>query len=142
MIQFGQSMGADSKSFLGTAGIGDLIATATSENSRNYSFGKKLASEGGTADQIIKSIGEVVEGVNTLKIIHLLAKKEALQLPITNMLYRVVYEDFPVDKALRLSNHHLQVVVIFLVSSLNPKSNNTGCWFHNNTPHIGLICVL
>ena len=102
MIQFGKSMGAESKSFLGTAGIGDLIATATSENSRNYSFGKKLASEGGTADQIIKSIGEVVEGVNTLKIIHLLAKKEELQLPITNMLYRVIYEDYPVDRALRL----------------------------------------
>ena len=81
-----------------------MIATATSENSRNYSFGKKLASEGGTADQIIKSIGEVVEGVNTLKIIHLLAKKEDLQLPITSMLYRVIYQDYPVDKALQTSD--------------------------------------
>jgi len=102
MIQFGKSMGANSKSFLGTAGIGDLIATATSESSRNYTFGKKLASEGGTSDQIIKSIGEVVEGVNTLKIIHLLAKKEKLSLPITNMLYRVIYENYPIEKALRL----------------------------------------
>lgn len=102
MIQFGKSMGADSRAFLGTAGIGDLIATATSENSRNYSFGKKLAAEGGTSDQIIKSIGEVVEGVNTLKIIYLLAKKENLQLPITHMLYRVIHEDYEVDKALRL----------------------------------------
>lgn len=102
MIQFGKAMGADSKSFLGTAGIGDLIATATSETSRNYTFGKKLASEGGTSDQIIKSIGEVVEGVNTLKIIYLLAKKEELSLPITNMLYRIIYEDYPIEKALRL----------------------------------------
>ncbi len=101
MIQFGKSMGADSRSFLGTAGIGDLIATATSENSRNYTFGKKLVSEGGTTDQIIKSIGEVVEGVNTLKIIYLLAKKEDLQLPITSMLYKVIHEDYDVHKALR-----------------------------------------
>ena len=102
MIQFGQAMGADRKSFLGTAGIGDLIATATSESSRNYSFGKKLSSGGGTSDQIIKSIGEVVEGVNTLKIIYLLAKKEELQLPITTMLYRVIFEDYSIEKALRL----------------------------------------
>lgn len=103
MIQFGQALGADSRSFLGTAGIGDLIATATSESSRNYSFGMKLAaSEGATTDQIIKSIGEVVEGVNTLKIIHILAKKEGLVLPITTMLYRVVHEDFEIQKALRL----------------------------------------
>jgi len=102
MIQFGQAMGADSRSFLGTAGIGDLIATATSESSRNYSFGKKLAMEGGPIDQITTSIGEVVEGVNTLNIIHRLAEKEDLVLPITSMLYRVIYEGYDVEKALRL----------------------------------------
>jgi len=102
MIQFGQSMGADSRSFLGTAGIGDLIATATSESSRNYSFGKKLAMEGGSIEQITKSIGEVVEGVNTLNIIHQLAEKEGLILPITSMLHRVIFEGYDVQKALRL----------------------------------------
>jgi len=101
MIQFGKSMGAESRSFLGTAGIGDLIATATSDNSRNYSFGKKLAS-GATADEILKKATEVVEGVNTLKIIHLLAEKENLQLPITTMLYRVIYTGYDVQKAIRL----------------------------------------
>jgi glycerol-3-phosphate dehydrogenase (NAD(P)+) len=101
MIHFGKSMGAESKSFFGTAGIGDLIATATSENSRNYSFGKKLAS-GESADQILKKAVEVVEGVNTLRIIHLLAEKENLQLPITTMLYRVIYNGYDVNKAIRL----------------------------------------
>ncbi len=101
MIQFGKTMGADSRSFLGTAGIGDLIATATSDNSRNYSFGKKLAS-GESAEQILKNATEVVEGVNTLKIIHLLAEKENLQLPITTMLYRAIYTGYDVKKAIRL----------------------------------------
>ena len=101
MIQFGNSMGADSRSFLGTAGIGDLIATATSDSSRNYSFGKKLAS-GESAEVILKNATEVVEGVGTLKIIHLLAEKENLQLPITTMLYRAIYAGYDVKKAIRL----------------------------------------
>ncbi len=101
MIQFGKSMGADSRSFLGTAGIGDLIATATSNKSRNYSFGKKLAS-GESAEQILKNATEVVEGVGTLKIIHLLAEKENLQLPITTMLYRAIYTGYDIKKAIRL----------------------------------------
>ncbi|MEM9547551.1 MAG: NAD(P)H-dependent glycerol-3-phosphate dehydrogenase [Bacteroidota bacterium] len=101
MIQFGQTMGADSRSFLGTAGIGDLIATATSENSRNYAFGQKLAS-GDSPDQILKKSTEVVEGVGTLKIIHLLAEKENLQLPITTMLYRAIHTGYDVKRAIRL----------------------------------------
>lgn len=101
MIQFGSSMGADSRSFLGTAGIGDLIATATSDKSRNYSFGKQLAS-GESPEQILKNALEVVEGVNTLKIIHLLAEKEKLQLPITTMLYRAIYSGYDIKKAIRL----------------------------------------
>jgi len=101
MIVFGKTMGADSRSFLGTAGIGDLIATATSDSSRNYSFGKKLAS-GESAEQILKKANEVVEGVNTLRIIHLLAEKENLQLPITTMLYRAIYSGYDVQKAIRL----------------------------------------
>lgn len=101
MIHFGKSMGAESRSFLGTAGIGDLIATATSDNSRNYTFGKKLAS-GESAEEILKKASEVVEGVNTLKIIHLLAEKENLQLPITTMLYRAIYTGFDIKKAIRL----------------------------------------
>lgn len=101
MIVFGQAMGADAKSFFGTAGIGDLIATATSDSSRNYSFGKKLAA-GESAEQILKKATEVVEGVNTLRIIHLLAEKENLQLPITTMLYRAIYMEYDIEKAIRL----------------------------------------
>ncbi|MEE9437878.1 MAG: NAD(P)H-dependent glycerol-3-phosphate dehydrogenase [Saprospiraceae bacterium] len=101
MIQFGNSMGAQSKSFLGTAGIGDLIATATSENSRNYTFGKRLA-QGETVEEIMKTSSEIIEGVSTLNIIHHLAVKEDLHLPITLMLYKAIYENYPIEKAIRL----------------------------------------
>lgn len=101
MIHFGSAFGAEAKSFLGTAGVGDLIATATSESSRNYSFGMKLV-EGGSTSQIISSIGEVVEGVRTLQIVHGLARKENVKLPITSMLYKTVHEGYDVEKAIKL----------------------------------------
>jgi len=101
MIQFGNKMGAEARSFLGTAGIGDLIATATSDSSRNYTFGKRLA-EGETRDQIIKTSKEVVEGVNTLKIMYFLSQNENLSLPIVTLLYKVIYEDYDIHKAIKI----------------------------------------
>lgn len=101
MIQFGEAMGASNAAFLGTAGIGDLIATATSEDSRNYTFGRRMAT-GETPEHIIKTSGEVIEGVRTLNIVHQLAIQEKLQLPIVSMLYRAVFEEFPIDRAIRI----------------------------------------
>lgn len=99
MIYLGQAMGATARSFLGTAGIGDLIATATSENSRNYTFGVRLA-KGETMDQINNSMPELVEGVRTLKIVQQLSKNYQLSLPIMNILYKVIYEGFNIEKAM------------------------------------------
>jgi len=100
MIQFGETMGANNTTFLGTAGIGDLIATATSEHSRNYTFGRRLA-QGESKEMIFKTSGEVIEGVRTLNIVHYLALKEKVTLPIISMLHKIIFEDFPMDKALR-----------------------------------------
>ena len=99
MIQFGEAMGANSRSFLGVAGIGDLIATATSEHSRNFTFGKRLA-QGETKEEIIRTSGEVIEGVRTLVIVYHLAEKEKLALPIVTMLYRVIFENLDISKAI------------------------------------------
>jgi glycerol-3-phosphate dehydrogenase (NAD(P)+) len=92
MIYFGKAMGSDSRSFIGTAGIGDLVATATSENSRNYKFGYRLG-KGETVDEIMGSVREVVEGYRTLKIAYQLSKRYHIHVPITKMLYKVVYQD-------------------------------------------------
>ncbi len=99
MIQFGQKFGTEGKAFLGTAGIGDLVATATSENSRNYKFGMRMAQGDGIED-IISSSKEVVEGVRTLKIVKNLSQSYGLQLPITSMLYSIIYEGFDLNKAI------------------------------------------
>jgi glycerol-3-phosphate dehydrogenase (NAD(P)+) len=99
MIQFGKRLGASNNAFLGTAGIGDLIATATSTNSRNYTFGSRLA-KGEKVDDIIASMTEVAEGVRTLRIAHRIARTYRLHVPITEMLFRVVFENFDIDRAL------------------------------------------
>lgn len=100
MIAYGTRLGASNRAFLGTAGIGDLIATATSTSSRNYTFGMRLA-RGETRDDIEKSLGEVAEGVRTLRIAHRIARTYRLHVPITEMLYRVVFENFDIDRAMQ-----------------------------------------
>ena len=99
MVHFGKSMGAESHAFMGVAGIGDLVATATSINSRNYSFGTRLA-KGDTAAQIRETMPELAEGVRTLRIAHQLSRHYKLHVPITTMLHAVVFEQYPIEKAL------------------------------------------
>ena len=99
MIAFGKAMGASSRSFIGTAGIGDLIATATSEDSRNYRFGWHIG-QGMTMEEALATQDEVAEGVNTLKITKQLAHHYDIKVPITSMIYNAVYENFPIDRAI------------------------------------------
>jgi glycerol-3-phosphate dehydrogenase (NAD(P)+) len=99
MVNFGKALGSESRAFLGTAGIGDLIATATSTSSRNYTFGERLA-KGETMEQIKASSQEVAEGVRTLQIARQLAKNYKLHVPITQMLYSIVFEKYDIPKAL------------------------------------------
>lgn len=99
MIHFGKAMGSDSQAFFGTAGIGDLIATATSKKSRNYTFGYRIG-KGETIADVIQTMPELAEGVRTLKITRHLAKHYKLRVPITEMLYRVVFQEFPIAQAM------------------------------------------
>lgn len=99
MIHFGKAMGSDSKAFFGTAGIGDLIATATSKKSRNYTFGYRIGKGESMAD-VMASMPELAEGVRTLKITRHLAKHYKLRVPITEMLYRIVFQGFPIAQAM------------------------------------------
>lgn len=99
MVYFGKSLGASSQAFVGVAGIGDLVATATSINSRNYTFGTRLA-KGERASKIRETMPELAEGVRTLRIAHQLARQYKLHVPITSTLHAVVYEGLSVEKAL------------------------------------------
>ena len=99
MIHFGKIMGATADSFLGTAGIGDLIATATSKDSRNYHFGYQFAQDG-SLDSVHTDMDEVAEGVRTLRFIYEIAVGEKLQVPITSMLYKIFYENATFEGAM------------------------------------------
>ena len=114
MINFGKSMGADSSAFFGVAGIGDLVATCTSMNSRNFTFGYRLG-QGEDMESIQQSMPELAEGVRTLRVIYKMARTYRLRIPITDLLYKVVFEKFDIDKALKfLMTYPYAVDVDFL----------------------------
>ena len=99
MINYGKAMGSTARPFLGTAGIGDLVATATSKKSRNYTFGYRIG-QGEAPEDIFMSMPELAEGARTLKIARGLARHYKLHVPITEMLYNVVFEGFDKKRAL------------------------------------------
>ncbi|MBL7804870.1 MAG: NAD(P)H-dependent glycerol-3-phosphate dehydrogenase [Saprospiraceae bacterium] len=114
MVYFGKALGASSQAFIGVAGIGDLVATATSTNSRNYTFGTRLA-RGESAVEIRDKMPELAEGVRTLRIARQLARQYKLHVPITSTLYNVVFQGLPVEKALEyLMTYPYAVDVDFL----------------------------
>ncbi|HQX44602.1 MAG TPA: NAD(P)H-dependent glycerol-3-phosphate dehydrogenase, partial [Saprospiraceae bacterium] len=100
MIEIGRAVGATHRSFLGTAGIGDLIATATSEKSRNFTFGFRF-SQGESMQEIISSMDEIVEGVRTVQIAHQLAKYYQIRVPIIQMIYSVLFDQMELEKAIQ-----------------------------------------
>lgn len=100
IIYFGKAMGAKADAFLGTAGIGDLIATATSTDSRNYKCGVELG-KGNTLEDVLAGMDEVAEGVRTLKFAKQLAEHYKLAAPITRILYKIVYEGYAFEDSLQ-----------------------------------------
>jgi glycerol-3-phosphate dehydrogenase (NAD(P)+) len=88
----GMTMGANPLTFSGLAGLGDVIATCTSPLSRNHYVGAELASGRSLAD-ITESMTEVAEGINTTLVAQNLAEKLGLEMPITEKIYQVLYED-------------------------------------------------
>ncbi len=114
MIHFGRALGSDNTAFFGTAGIGDLIATATSRKSRNYMFGFRLGS-GESLEEVRATSQELAEGVRTLMITRHLARNMRIRVPITEMLYRIVFENYPVAEAMNyLITYPYEVDVDFL----------------------------
>lgn len=99
MVYFGKAFGATTDAFFGTAGIGDLVATATSSKSRNFTFGYRVG-KGENIHDIQQSMAELAEGVRTLKITYHLSNHFKLKVPITRMLYKIVFEGYDIDRAL------------------------------------------
>ncbi|MER3444748.1 MAG: NAD(P)H-dependent glycerol-3-phosphate dehydrogenase [Meiothermus sp.] len=90
IVRFGVAQGAHSETFYGLSGLGDLIATCTSLHSRNRGAGEKIA-RGATLEELEAS-KQVVEGVYTVKALHAWGQESGAELPITEAVYRVVYQ--------------------------------------------------
>lgn len=100
MIAIGKTLGVEPRSFLGLAGIGDLVATCSSPLSRNYSVGYRLA-KGETIDQIISTMTEAAEGINTVKVIKYLSDTMQIQAPLVGIIYKVMYENYSLEQGIK-----------------------------------------
>ncbi|MBL4819668.1 MAG: NAD(P)H-dependent glycerol-3-phosphate dehydrogenase [Gammaproteobacteria bacterium] len=96
MARFGRELGADPMTFLGLAGVGDLIVTCSTPLSRNYRIGYALA-QGKSLDEAAQEVGQVAEGVNTLKQVKEKAEELGVYMPLVTALYRVIFENQSID---------------------------------------------
>jgi len=91
MTRLGVPLGAEVATFMGMAGLGDLVLTCTDNQSRNRRFGLALG-DGISVEQAITNIGQVVEGYRNTKEVYLLAKRMNVEMPIVEQVYQVLYQ--------------------------------------------------
>ncbi len=99
MTRLGERMGARTQTFAGLSGMGDLITTCMSPYSRNRWVGEE-AGKGKSLKQILKQMVMVAEGVKTTRSAHQLARKHKVEMPITEQVYKVLFEDKSPKQAL------------------------------------------
>lgn len=90
--RLGVAFGANPLTFIGLSGVGDLIVTATSVHSRNWRAGNELG-QGMKLDEVIDTMGMVIEGVPSTKAAYELAQQKNIEMPITEAIYDVLYNE-------------------------------------------------
>ncbi|HMN44734.1 MAG TPA: NAD(P)H-dependent glycerol-3-phosphate dehydrogenase [Povalibacter sp.] len=100
MTRLGVALGAHKDTFMGLAGLGDLVLTCTDNQSRNRRFGLALAA-GERIDSAQKAIGQVVEGVLAARAVREVATRANVEMPISEQIYRVVHEGIPPKDAVK-----------------------------------------
>lgn len=100
MMRLGVALGAKRETFMGLAGLGDLVLTCTDNQSRNRRFGLLLAA-GKTPEQALAEIGQVVEGHTAAKAVRTVATRSNVEMPLCEGVYRVLYEQVPAKDAVR-----------------------------------------
>ena len=91
LMRLGVALGAKQETFMGLAGMGDLVLTCTDNLSRNRRMGLALAA-GKTVEEAQDEIQQVVEGVKAAKAVHEVAQKLGIEMPIVDQVYRILYE--------------------------------------------------
>lgn len=101
MMRLGLKMGARAQTLSGLAGVGDLIVTCTSQHSRNHSVGERLG-RGIPIEEILSGMQMVAEGVDNAKLLHDLAEQFQVEMPITDVVYRMCYCNLSAEDAVML----------------------------------------
>ena len=108
MTRLGVSLGAEAETFMGLAGMGDLVLTCTDNLSRNRRMGLALAA-GKSIDEAQTEIQQVVEGVLAAKAVREVARDQGVEMPICHEIYRILYEDAtPRDAVVALMSRALK----------------------------------
>jgi glycerol-3-phosphate dehydrogenase (NAD(P)+) len=94
IVRLGVKLGAQPETFMGLAGLGDLVLTSTDNQSRNRRFGLALAA-GKTVPQALEEIGQVVEGYVAARAVYRVAQREKVDMPIVEGIWRVLYNHEP-----------------------------------------------
>ena len=101
MTRFGVRFGAKMNTFFGLSGMGDLVVTCTSSHSRNHTAGVMMG-EGKTAKEIVEGTNMVVEGMRTALLVHEIAKREHIDMPITEEVCCLINGEHTARKALEV----------------------------------------
>lgn len=96
--RLGVALGAEPQTFMGLSGVGDLIVTCTSPHSRNFRAGK-LIGEGLSLEDIQDNVGMAIEGLSTVIAAKELSEERGIEMPITQAIYKVAYEEVDVEEA-------------------------------------------
>lgn len=94
MLRFGEARGGDRDTLAGLCGLGDLVLTCSSTSSRNYSLGKALG-EGMSAEEALSGKNSVAEGSHTAPVLHELAQRESVDMPIVAAVVRILSGEAP-----------------------------------------------
>jgi len=100
IIRLGTAMGGRQETFMGLTGLGDLVLTCTDDQSRNRRFGLALA-RGASEQEARREIGQAIEGIRTAAVVHDLAHKYAVDMPISIQVYRVISGDIGAREAVQ-----------------------------------------
>jgi glycerol-3-phosphate dehydrogenase (NAD(P)+) len=100
MTRLGVALGARRETFMGLAGLGDLVLTCTDNHSRNRRFGLALA-QGTDVEQALHHIGQVVEGYHAAQALQQVAAREHVVMPIAQAIYAVLYQQLPAEQVVR-----------------------------------------
>lgn len=108
MMRLGEALGAKRETLTGLSGLGDLILTCSDTQSRNLRFGMMLG-QGLSPEAACAQIGQVVESIHTSKLVHMLAEKHQLRMPISAQVFAILHDHISCETAMaRIMQGHTQ----------------------------------